>query len=390
MLYSPVLRRDDDTDTDSTDEETSLGHGCSSKFSHDSTALSHQHWVQQAVSAGTFSVHDTEGAEAHHKYCMHLASLRVRHLHECKTKQSMLEWLCWDLLFESLQGEPAVPVARNFQHGVRVLLGIQMEEHLLTVRHQQDILHPQVLLARVELLDLVCDKFNLPCSRVSYEKLAVLTWKFGQKLVRKVDAKVFWATDSGYTYSHRAGKRRDVFFIEGTEYVPARGADGSFYRRCNALCCESICFLTISGLRQLQFRTQLQLELDYDDDSITFVLARWFEPHPSVGELRDKLNRPICPGPLNINHCLWRYALAPSTRRVLLQNGNPTPAFASNKNMFGKTIQEQMSRLKLDSRAYFCLIQPSSIISTVNISPGFVGNTTTIDRTCWLQTVTVI
>ena len=76
MLHVPVLRRDDDTDTDSTDEDSSFGSDYS-KYSHDSTSLSHQHWVQQAVSAGAFSVHDTESAEAHHKYCMQLASLRV-------------------------------------------------------------------------------------------------------------------------------------------------------------------------------------------------------------------------------------------------------------------------------------------------------------------------
>ena len=96
-----TLTRDPhDTDTDSTDDDEDVG-GLG-KFSHGNYGLVHQHWVEQIISSGSFAVHNTEAAEANHKICMRLASLRVRHLHAAKTKSYMLKYLCWHDLFSQM------------------------------------------------------------------------------------------------------------------------------------------------------------------------------------------------------------------------------------------------------------------------------------------------
>ena len=70
-----------ETDSTSSDEEV----GGLGKFSHGKYGLVHQHWVWQVICAGAFSVHNTEGPEAHHNTARsaivnHGAYGRQRHL----------------------------------------------------------------------------------------------------------------------------------------------------------------------------------------------------------------------------------------------------------------------------------------------------------------------
>ena len=96
-----ILRRNaSDTDTASTSDDCIVG-GLG-KYSHASIGLSHQHWVEQVISAGSFGVHCTEAAEAYHKTCMRLASRRVKHLRPNLTQQSMIEYQRRFNLFETL------------------------------------------------------------------------------------------------------------------------------------------------------------------------------------------------------------------------------------------------------------------------------------------------
>ncbi len=82
----------DSTDTaDTADEDDTGGDGY---FSHGTTSLSHQHWKDQFISAGSLNLHDTQAAEAAHKTSMRLAASRVRHLNVNKTQTNMLEYLC--------------------------------------------------------------------------------------------------------------------------------------------------------------------------------------------------------------------------------------------------------------------------------------------------------
>ena len=389
----------DDTDTDSTDDESFAGRGI---FSHGGTALAHQHWVDQIVSAGCFSIHNTEAAEAYHKHCMRLASSRVRHLNDLRTTHSMLKYLFLHDLFTELKEASVRKKLRkakvNFSYGVRVPLihngnVVRMKQPptprssaiLTSPGLQKSFFHSELLLARYELLDLVCDFLGVPRTRESYGNLECLTWDFGQKLIRK-DGKVFWATDSQYTYAYNAdagqGRRRDILLLKGTEQLKHK----------NALCCEAVAFFTLGRIHLLPFPTppRVRQAIDADTDEITFVIGRWFEPHPDARS-RDNLYRPICPGPLSINHCLWTYASTSTARQSLSKsNGEPCAIYKEQKQLFGQTVTEQTKRWALDRHAWFGIFTPDRIVQTENMCPAFVQGSTSIDYGTWLHTVIMI
>ncbi len=212
------------------------------------------------------------------------------------------------------------------------------------------------------------------CQCLRYTILGRLRWLFGQKLVRR-DGVTFWSTES--TYGSATGgvvrRRRDVLHVHGSEYVGGRR---------NALSCEAVCFFSVSGLSKIN--------VGVPGDSLTFVLGRWFHPHPSSFR-RDTQFRPICPGPFDINHALWQYARSARSRRALVKpNGTPTTSFVRHANMFGNTHAEQQTRLELEKNAYLCVIEPHNILARMNICPEFVAHSDQFDLSTWLETVVLI
>ena len=203
----------------------------------------------------------------------------------------MLRYLRWDHLFQTLQDTYYRPPASRRQRrvpGVKtVFLRWNDTLSFSSPDFQQGILHAEARVAHVEVMDLICNKFNLPCTLGSYARLGLLHWSFGHQLVRR-DGSIFWSTESAYG-SATAGvvrRRRDVLHVHGSEYVGNQR---------NALCCESICFFTVSGLSKI--------DVVVPGDSLTFVLGRWFRPH-RASTRRDSQFRPICPAPLDLNHSL--------------------------------------------------------------------------------------
>ena len=195
---------DQDTPTDDTSEDDFVG-GLG-KFSHGDICLSHQHWVEQVISAGSFGVHCTEAAEAKHKTSMKLSSQRVRHFRQNITQKSMLDYLRRYTLFETLLQQQLPPPVKNARHkqDISVLLPLQcdsgyvlMRHDLQTVQRQQQFIHPEVRLARVELLDMLCERLDLAKTRQTYSCMNILQWSFGQKLV--LPESTYWATDTQYT-----------------------------------------------------------------------------------------------------------------------------------------------------------------------------------------------
>jgi hypothetical protein len=224
----------------------------------------------------------------------------------------------------------------------------------------------------------------LPKNLVSYTQLQGLGYCFGQKLVRS-DGEIYWGTESSYTYETgcHTRRRRDILFLEGVQSKEYRLPDTSVVQRVNALCCEVICFLEISNL-------QTTLSLTNICDSQTFVLVRWFEPHPNNPE-RDSQYRPVCPGALNINHCLWRYAKSQHVRQSLInRRGYPTAAFGRQSYLFGDTPREQNMCLDKEKNAYFGLISPDTILHKVNMCPCFFPNSSVLDEERWLESVNMI
>ena len=149
-------------------------------------------------------------------------------------------------------------------------------------------------------------------------------------------------------------------------------------------------FVKVSGMLAAGLHVLSGLRSEVHDDCIHFVLGRYFEPHTTAVE-RDGLYRPVCPGTLRINHCLWRYARAPHVRAALIDSsGNTTRAFREQCHLFGHSPQQQSTLLENEKYAYFNLLSPSNILHRVNLSPTFVPGTSEQDSSTWLQTVTVV
>ena len=153
------------------------------KFTHGDFNLTHQHWVLQIVNSGYFGVHDTEAAEAHHKKCMRLPAERVRHFGPRRTQESMLRYLMKGLVFDELK-KLVLPARETIIQTSNASVGLPltvvcnqrvckltMGHHLDSVAVQESVLHEHVRLARVELLDLMCAKLNMPRTQRSYTVL---------------------------------------------------------------------------------------------------------------------------------------------------------------------------------------------------------------------------
>lgn len=164
--------------TDDTDDENDTG-GLG-KYSHGDICLSHQHFVRQVVTAGSFGVHCTQGPEACHKLVMRRAASRVRHLRPNTTKESMLKFLFFHHMFEQLRIR-FLPETRSRQRtrnspAVRELLvdpitggPVRLGQDVHTSATQSQFFHTEVRVARSELLDLVCDKLLLPKTIATYQ-----------------------------------------------------------------------------------------------------------------------------------------------------------------------------------------------------------------------------
>ena len=255
---------EDDSDTQDTSDEVKTG-GLG-KYSHGSLCLVHQHWVEQVISGGSFGVHCTEAAEAHHKKSMRLSSNRVRHSRPNRTQQSMLRYLLRHYLFDSLRMQQLVPSTRRQQTPTTDLVQLPlplihtemgqrvvcMGSCLHETHNQIRFIHPEVRLARVELMDLFCEQVGLSKSRQSYRLLNNIQWTFGKKLV--TSNATFWATDSQYTCatSETASRRRDKFLLRGTEPCEVTLPNGDVVTKSTALCCESVCFVRVDNLQVLR------------------------------------------------------------------------------------------------------------------------------------------
>jgi len=265
------------------------------------------------------------------------------------------------------------------------------------VRFQTSFLHKEVMLARVELMDLICDKFRLNKTLATYRLLRYLKYCFGQKLTR-TDGKVFWSTDTQYSFdtSLNSHRRRDNFILKGVEKKIYRQPDGGCVEINNALCAESVCFLTVSNLSVLPlpaFATPLpatpnpkdvELRSNIVNDSVTYCLVRWFEPHDTFQ--RDSDHRPMCQGPLHINHCLWRYADTERPRQVV----EDTQAVLRQKYIFGPTQRDRDDFISHIKHAYYGLIYPNNIIDIANMTPTFHPDSVKPNKNVWLQSVTII
>ena len=357
------------TDTDDTDEDRDVGG--QSMYSHNTMCLTHQHWVDQVVSAGGFNVHCAQGAESSHKFNMHVASARVRHDASSNvTQTSMLHYLCEQLIFQHLSLLTEEDDGDKSSHAVRPglhhPLGFEFNTNLCDPRFRQTFLHPQVRVTVEELILFLCQRLHLPNTFESFRQLGQAQINLGTKyVVRTVGserAQTFWGTDDRRTVNVTA--RRDLLFLKGT-------VDG------NGLCAETVCFVQVSNLP-----TMLN-----EDGVLDMVLVRWLTPHNESWE-RDSLRRPVCPGPFHVNNCLWKYASTINYRSDLVRaDGQPTATWTRQRHLFGQTEAQQLQCWAREKRAYFGLVDINNIVDIMHMCHTFESGTADHDHDTWLQTV---
>lgn len=337
-------------------------------YSHGKHALTHPHWVEQFVSAGGLNVHDVQGPEAAHKFNMWLASLRVRHRGSNQTQDAMLNFVCDHTLFSELHhmlrssGALVTPTRRR--PGLKspgVYMPICFNNNFAGPEEISDhFLHADIRLQERELACIICQKLMLPQTEEGFEHLRKLKIVFGRQLVRR-DGAQFFATDV----------QRDMLSLDATAHNQ------------NALCGEAICFVSLDNVKSIS--------ADYAEDSHSYALIRWLQPHPDSWE-RDTLGQPVCPGPLLVNNCLWEYSKTRRPRRAMVSSRNvnrPSLSFTRHKHFFGATADEQNSRRRHEQSAFYTLIHTNTIKGTLNMCQCFQNNSSEFDYQTWLQSVMV-
>ena len=153
--------------------------------------------------------------------------------------------------------------------------------------------------------------------------------------------------------------------------------------------------MTITGVRDCCRRSEwnlppeIQADFHKKNDTLTYMLGRWLTSHPSAWE-RDSLLRPVCPGPLKHNHCLWKYAESARSRESMVDShGSPSLGFQSSGNIFGLSRKFRQQRWDGEQKAYYGFITPDSIVSSCNISRQYEADTMDLSNT-WLQTCNLV
>lgn len=215
-----------------------------------------------------------------------------------------------------------------------------------------------------------------------------------QKLV-KADLNTYWATDTRYGGFPDASrcKRRCIFKMSGHEDVHVTLPDGTREKRRTTLCCQAVCFISIRGvadvLRLLNTALPENMLSEVKDDGIIFILVRYFSPHPLACE-RDSDWRPICPGPLRLNHCLWKYAKSARFRKSMCKpDSNPNTNFLQQGHIFGYTNEKRLECFENEKFAYFGLLSPNSVVRRVPMTQEFQTDSLSMSDT-WIETVTLL
>ena len=344
------------SDTDSTDEDEKVGGP--GFYSHSKLSLTHQHWVKQVITAGGFNVHCTQAAEASHKINMHLSSLRVRHSDTNGTQNAMLHYFCNRVLFEELNHSLFPPVAakeRPLRSGLYQPIQIEFTR-TGDDRNNFRFLHQDVRIAEYELGNLIAGALGMQQDPIPWDHLRKLVIRFAKKLVRE-DGRTLWADPN----------RRDIFRLKGHELGCA-------------LCGEAICFFQVGNLQSIDVRDANLI----DRNSQIFILIRWLSPHPDSVE-RDQCYRPICPGPLHINNCLWQYSRTERARLCMNR-----PYFARQRHLFGNREEDQNNVRTNELHAWYGLVNAENVEETMNMCPLFKTGSSEWDGQAWLQTVTMV
>ena len=146
------------------------------------------------------------------------------------------------------------------------------------------------------------------------------------------ETRTYWATESRYRYN--GGSRRDC-----VEVNLGQGRSGT---------AEITAFVKINGDRQSEG-----------------VLVRWMDKS-SLSTITDDRDRPLCPYPLSLNHCLWEWSKIGSVRPCLTTRGFMNRV--REQNLWGHVQpQHRQESIQSEYRARYDIIEYSTILRHMNV-----------------------
>ena len=224
------------------------------------------------------------------------------------------------------------------------------------------ILCPGVPVSLRELVTLARVHLRLPDAEMTLKKLLLCSWTIGWHVTsRDADGSSQHYWGGGAQPTTTTGRLRgDWIEIQGSDLC--RGVRTSRLARI-------ICGVQIRNVKKFFGESAVaddvwQTKYNHGKDSVVFLLVRYAMPHPDVGRQRGPEHRPLCPGPLNNTHCLWKWYQRP----VNFRRGcwRPRP-WERHKHMFGETETIQNTRKQQEARAWFDFIQTTNIYSHTNV-----------------------
>ena len=190
-------------------------------------------------------------------------------------------------------------------------------------------------------------------------------------------------------------KRRDIVNTNKTEDVTVR-VDHVTYNKETCLYFETIGFFSLERFKAVFGDNCSHFPEDIRQcikkyGCLTVFLGRYFSPH-QTSTRRDAQRRPVCPGHLSLNHCLWKYAVTNRCRRMLVdRNGNPSHAFKTQSHIFGSSKKKRSKVFEDEKNAYLCIHLSCDINGHVNMTREFDTNDLSLSLSdTWLETVTVL
>ena len=98
------------------------------------------------------------------------------------------------------------------------------------------------------------------------------------------------------------------------------------------------------------------------DNAVSALLVRWFAAHPAA-TLRDDKGRPVCNGPLGVNHCQYVWARTTRIRHCIC-----TDLIWRGAQLHLRPAARQQARTDL-AYARFEFQQPSAVEAYVSMNP---------------------
>ena len=308
------------------------------------------HFVRQLQLAGHIYMHDVTAPEAAHRFNVQRVMRRVRMGTDYETSTSAVNWTfevrTWAKVIDMVN-EPVTEKKRT-----------QKKVEVLTVKcHDSRLLTPTGgivdRLGQFTFSPLRNGKDELLCNdvRVSYFELGTLVSRFtGWDIDFVLDTatvqlycsalimypggetRTYWATESRYRYN--GGSRRDC-----VEVNLGQGRSGT---------AEITAFVKINGDRQSEG-----------------VLVRWMDKS-SLSTITDDRDRPLCPYPLSLNHCLWEWSDAGRDRDSFKVRGFRNKVRA--EKLWSHVERERREDvIRSEIRARYDILPYVSILSHVNI-----------------------